>query len=156
MLKPKEAAERGINPLSAFSRKGSLGVLALVIMLVIAGIAFFSNNGKAVQMVNASNDGHQKKYRATRAIVRDKDSGQLRMPTSEEVDQMVASLDQLTKQPEGLPETSARSGVAVDLEGGYGGTMLVRANSDGLLETRCVFTFQEGTDFLGLVEDTDR
>jgi len=31
--------------------------------------------------------------------------------------------------------------------------MLARPADDGTFETRCVFTFEEGAEFLGLVED---
>jgi len=31
--------------------------------------------------------------------------------------------------------------------------MLARPNADGTWETKCVFTLEEGAEFLGLVED---
>jgi hypothetical protein len=96
-----------------------------------------------------------KKYKATRAIVVDQQTGQQRMPTQEEVDEVVGNLSQLANRPEDLPSTQGESNAEiVDLQGGYGGVMLARPAEDGSLETRCVFTFEEGADFLGLVEDT--
>lgn len=99
--------------------------------------------------------GQQKKYRATRPIVPDRQTGQWRMPTADEVVETVANLTTLTNRAsEGLPETQvADAGVAVDLENGFAGVLLARPNEDGTLETKCVFTFEEAAEFLGLVED---
>jgi len=47
----------------------------------------------------------------------------------------------------------ASGAVTVDLEGGFGGVLLARPGEDGVWETRCVFTIEEGADFLGLVVD---
>lgn len=99
-----------------------------------------------------------KKYKATRPLVLDKQTGQVRMPTQQEVDETVATLLTLTKQQsDGLPQSTAPNGaVTVDLDGNFGGVLLVRPNADGSWETRCVFTFDEGVDFLGLVPDEQR
>jgi hypothetical protein len=43
----------------------------------------------------------------------------------------------------------------VDLGGGFGGVMLARPAADGSWETLCVFTFEEGAAFLGLVEASE-
>ncbi|HEX2268684.1 MAG TPA: hypothetical protein VHH35_04080, partial [Pyrinomonadaceae bacterium] len=68
--------------------------------------------------------------------------------------QVITNLSQLANRPESLPETQDTSGAIVaDLEGGFGGVMLARPSDDGGWETRCVFTFEEGTEFLGIVED---
>jgi hypothetical protein len=45
-------------------------------------------------------------------------------------------------------------GVTARLDKAFGGVMLARPRSDGSIETRCVFTFEEGADFLGLVAST--
>jgi hypothetical protein len=97
----------------------------------------------------------QGRYKATRRIVVDKQTRQLRMPTTQEVDQLVQNLATLTKRSsEGLPQTEVPGGgVGVDLDGGFGGVMLARPNEDGTFETRCVFTFEEGAEFLGLVRE---
>jgi hypothetical protein len=77
------------------------------------------------------------------------------MPTKKEVDDVVENLATLAKRPtEGLPQASAANGgVAVDLDGGFNGIMLARPNADGTWETKCVFTFEEGVEFLGIVEE---
>jgi hypothetical protein len=101
-----------------------------------------------------SSNASPKKYNATREIV-DQQTGQRRMPTQEEVDQVVSDLTQLANRPEDLPATQGTGGgEMVDLAGGYNGVVLARPAADGSMETRCVFTLEEGAEFLGLVEDT--
>jgi hypothetical protein len=39
------------------------------------------------------------------------------------------------------------------LGGGFAGVMLARPRTDGTYETRCVFSFEEGAEFLGLVAE---
>lgn len=99
-------------------------------------------------------EAKQKKYRATRPVVADSQTGQARMPTDAEVEQLVATLSTLTNRPSaGLPEAAGAGGaVTVDLESGFAGVMLARLNEDGTYETRCVFTLEEGAEFMGLVE----
>lgn len=96
----------------------------------------------------------QKRYVATREIVRDKVTGQLRTPTPEETRQMVDQLKTLTnRSSEGLKSKQHPNGmVSVNLEGRFGGVVLGRDNADGSTEVRCVFTMQEAVEFLGLVE----
>jgi hypothetical protein len=105
------------------------------------------------QGVNAP--GQKKKYKATRPIVVDSQTGELRLPTSEELQQTVDTLATLTARNTVVaPTASATPGWStLDLDGGFAGVMLARPNDDGSLETRCVFTFEEGAAFLGLVED---
>ena len=77
------------------------------------------------------------------------------LPTQEEIDQVVSNLAQLANRPEELPSVQATNGgVAVDLGGGFGGVMLARPGSDGGFEMKCVFSLEEGAEFLGLVEET--
>jgi hypothetical protein len=122
--------------------------IAILITLVaaISLVAFLSGS--------KSSNAAPKKFKATRAIVVDKQTGQRRMPSQEEIDEIVGNLSQLANRPENLPETTGTGGAVVaDLEGGFGGVMLARPSEDGNWETRCVFTFEEGTEFLGLIED---
>ena len=97
----------------------------------------------------------QKKYKATRAFVVDQQTGETRMPTQQEVDEVVANLAVLGQRPvENLQQSVQASGaVVVDLDGGFNGVLLARPNGDGTFETRCVFTLEEGAAFLGIVED---
>jgi hypothetical protein len=93
--------------------------------------------------------GQAKKYRATSAIVVDKQSGQRRLPTDQEVDDLVATLSRLTTQV-AVPAAAA-TGRSMNLESGFEGVVIGRANEDGTIETRCVYSFDEGATFLGLV-----
>jgi hypothetical protein len=136
------------------SRKGaafSRTVIAIAIgVIALASIVVFSMGSKSSVSVYAS----QKRYKGTRPIVVDQQTGQRRLPNQAEIDEVVANLSQLASRPEDLSQTQIANGaVTVDLAGGYGGVMLGRPNEDGTWETKCVFTFQEGADFLGLVED---
>ena len=118
-----------------------VAAIALLVAMIGLGTSAQSPQGKA------------KKYKGTRAIVVDSNTGQLRLPTQEEVDQAVKGISSLVVKPvEDAQERTMSSGaVAVSLDGG--GVVLARPNGDGTFETRCVFTFEEGADFLGLVED---
>jgi hypothetical protein len=118
-----------------------VAAIALVVAMIGLGTSAQSPQGKA------------KKYKGTRAIIVDSNTGQLRLPTQEEVDQAVKGISSLVVKPvEDAQERTMSSGaVAVSLDGG--GVVLARPNGDGTFETRCVFTFEEGADFLGLVED---
>ena len=97
----------------------------------------------------------QKKYKATRPLSVDRDTQRLRMPTQEEINETVSNLTRMTNRPTEMPQqASAETGaVTVDLEGGFSGVVLARPNEDGTWETKCVFTFEEGLEFLGLVPD---
>ena len=139
------------------SKRASLILLGVV---VISGFAISLVGVGSSKGVTASSNPSliqvtQKRYKATRAIVVDKQTGQLRMPTKQEIDESVLSLATLAKRSdEGLKQTATANGaVAVDLDGGFGGVVLARPNGDGTWETKCVFTFEEGAEFLGLVED---
>jgi len=103
----------------------------------------------AVAQPPAGAPGQAKKYRATSAIVVDKQTGQRRLPTEKEVDDLVATLARLSTQAS-KPVVSS-SGRSMVLDSGYEGIVLGRANEDGSLETRCVYSFEEGAAFLGLV-----
>ena len=121
-------------------------MILFTVIVAVAAVVFLTGT--------KSSNASQKKYKGTRAIVVDNQTGQRRMPNQAEVDEVVANLSQLASRPEDLPSTQGAGGAeVVDLQGGYGGVMLARPNDDGSFETRCVFTFEEGAEFLGLVED---
>jgi hypothetical protein len=94
-------------------------------------------------------------YKGTRAFVMDKLTGKARMPTQQEVDEVIANLSTLGQRPaETLQQSSQATGaVTMDLDGGFGGILLARPNEDGTWETKCVFTLEEGAEFLGIVAD---
>ena len=134
-----------------------LGVVAAISVVVIALAGAGSSDGVAASTNPKPAQKAPKRYKPTRAIILDQQTGEVRMPTQQEVDQIVASLATLAKRPtEGLQQTTLASGaVAVDLEG-YGGVVLARPKADGAWETKCVFTIEEGAAFLGLVEDNSQ
>lgn len=134
-------------------KQGPAGFFGIKLVMLFAVIAVV---GAVVFLTGTkSSNASEKKYKATREFVVDKETGQRRMPTQEEVDEVVANLSQLADRPENLPSTEGSGGGEfVDLGGGYGGVILGRPADDGSIETKCVFTFEEGAEFLGLVEDT--
>jgi hypothetical protein len=120
--------------------------------LVVAAIALLVALSTGGGMSAQSAHGTAKKYKGARAILVDSATGQLRLPTQEEVDRAVKSISSLVPRPveEARERTVSSGAIAVSLEGG--GVVLARPNGDGTFETRCVFTFEEGADFLGIVE----
>lgn len=119
---------------------------AIVLSLTLGTMAFTRNPSKA----------SQKRYVATKEVIRDKVTGQLRKPTTEETEAMVDQLKTLTnRSSEGLTATQHPNGMtAMSLEGRFGGVVLGRDNADGTTEVRCVFTMEEAAEFLGLEETT--
>jgi hypothetical protein len=143
---------RNSNKARRSPKKGRAGFSLLKIALFFGVIATVS---AVVFLTGTKSSNAQKKYKATRPIAVDKQTGQNRMPTQEEIDEVVSNLAQLTNRPESLPSTPTEAGgEAVDLAGGFSGVMLGRPGDDGGFETKCVFTLEEGAEFLGLVEDT--
>ena len=101
------------------------------------------------------NQRRNKKYVATRPITVDPQTGTLRLPTPQETEALVDSLIEMTnRSTEGLQLTTLANGTkAVDLDGRFQSVMLARPGDDGMWELRCVTTFDEATEFLGIVED---
>ena len=134
------------------TKHGQAGFPGIKLMILFGLIALVT---AMVFFTGTKSSNAQKKYKATREIVVDQQTGQRRLPTQEEIDQVVSNLAELANRPENPGQTVGSGGaVVVDLQGGYGGVMLARPGDDGNWETRCVFTVEEGTEFLGLVEDT--
>jgi hypothetical protein len=99
------------------------------------------------------------KYKATRAITVDSATGKLRKPTTAEIDKLVSDLKSMTRQPVATAMVSTShntGGVTAKLDKAFGGVMLARPRASGGFETRCVFTFEEGAEFLGLVADATK
>jgi len=94
----------------------------------------------------------------TKAIIFDPSTRSLRKPTQLEVFQMVRSIQQLTTRPaKAIKGTIASNGTTRQgsINGAFATIILGRARVDGSVETRCVQTFEEATEFLGLVDQTD-
>jgi len=122
-----------------------VGALSVVVLCAWGSVASAQQNQPQ----------QKKKYTATRAIVVDSQSGAVRMPTAQETQELVDNLVTLTnRSTEGLQITTLPNGTqAVNLENRFQSVMLTRPNPDGTSEIRCVTTFEEAADFLGLVED---
>ena len=138
------------------TRRGSgKSRLAILVMALAAVALVFASLTAGTSVSAQAAQGKAKKFKATRAFVVDKQSGEVRMPTQQEVDEIVQNLSTLGQNPtEGLvQQTAANGAVSLDLDGGFGGIVLASPKGDGTFETRCVFTLEEGAAFLGLVED---
>jgi hypothetical protein len=101
------------------------------------------------------NQRRNKKYIATRQITVDQQTGALRVPTPEETQALVDNLIALTnRSTEGLQVATLPNGaLTVDLQERFEQVTIARPNPDGTSEVRCVESFEEAADFLGLVED---
>lgn len=139
-------------------KRGRAGLSKTKLVILIAAIAaisvtLFLAGTKSSNSAYAS-PANQKKYKATRAFVVDRDTGERRLPNQEEIDEVVSQLSALAARPEDVPQNLGADGtVTADLGGGYGGVLLARPDDAGAFETRCVFSLEEGAEFLGLVED---
>ena len=148
-----------LRPVKATARsdRKSVRLLRTTLVILLAAAAAISVAALSLGRTNSSTRAFAspKRYKATRPIVVDQQTGEARMPNQQEIDSTVESLATLAKRPEDLQQAAgAQGGISIDLEGGYGGVMLARPNDNGGWETRCVFTFDEGAEFLGIVEDT--
>jgi hypothetical protein len=132
--------------------KRLLRVVATLVLSIGIGTLVFAQAAPA-QSAQAKNG---KKYVATKEIIRDKATGQLRVPTTEETQVLVDQVSALTnRSAEGLTVTqSSNGGQMMSLEGRFGGVILGRALPDGTTEVRCVMTMAEAEEFLGLEEIT--
>ena len=128
-------------------QKGKVGTFAVAALALFVAMA----SGASISAAQSA-QARAKQYKGTRAIIVDSNTGQLRLPTQQEVDDAVKSIRSLVPRPveEAQVRTVSSGAIAVSLDGG--GVVLARPNGDGTFETRCVFTFEEGADFLGIVE----
>jgi hypothetical protein len=104
-------------------------------------------------VANASREN----WSATKAIIFDDATKTVRKPTAAETADLVRSLRQMTTKPAraiqstsaGMAGSTTRQG---SINGAFANVVIARANPDGSMETRCVQTFEEAAEFLGLVE----
>lgn len=137
-------------------KKKYLVFLSLAALSVTAAVFLWNPSVETVssQQRKVVKSDVQTEYVATRQIVFDRESKSLRYPDREELARLVADLKRMTDQSDqNLRRFQlAGGGEGVDLDGRFGGVMLARPRPDGSMETRCVFNFEEGAQFLGLVE----
>jgi hypothetical protein len=134
---------------AALRASSAFAVLALVTHGASAAPPSRGANAKLSAPV--PNDG--KTYVAQRAITVDPVTKELRKPTAEEIRALVANLKSLTsRSTEGLRVVTRPNGTRqVNLQGRFQNVVVARPAADGTMETRCVTTFEEAADFLGLV-----
>lgn len=103
-------------------------------------------------------DNPQERWVATKAILRDAQTGQLRKPTAAETRELVATLRQLTARPTFAPRRviSADGKIGATAQAAAPQVLIARATSDGQNETLCVSTFAEAAAFLGLEKVSDQ
>ncbi len=155
----KESSNTGKNK-KRFSKLTSFIIMGAVIAALIGiGTLIFSESPTNVVVSAQSQQTRKgdKRYIPTKNIVVDRETGRMRKPNDKELNELVDNLRTMTKRDENLESVSLpNGGVALDLDGGFGGTMLARPNADGTFETKCVFTFEEAAEFLGLEEDNSQ
>src|SRR5262245_49923804 len=84
------------------------GVIAAISAIVLVPWGARSS-GRATAASNPARD--QKRFRATRPVVVDQQTGRMRMPDQQELDEMVENLATLAKRPtEGLQQSSVEGG----------------------------------------------
>lgn len=138
-----------------------VGSSALLAAQAYAGAKMISGSPRA-EKVNAANvsrriasqSAAREKWTGTKAIIFDAETKSLRKPTAAEVAQMVQSLRQLTTKPARISPKMAANGVSQqgDISGAFAQVLVARSRADGSVETKCVQTFDEAAQFLGLEE----
>jgi hypothetical protein len=135
-----------------------VALLATVTLMLGLGVVFTQasrqGNGRAKTPKAAPQTSDGKTYVATREITVDKQTGKVRKPTTAETQELVATLRQMTsRSTEGLTAKTLPNGTKqVTLEGRFGPVTIARPLADGTMEVRCVTSFEEAADFLGLVD----
>jgi hypothetical protein len=138
-------------------RRPSRALVPLAAVILLVGLwvvlTHASGSGRAKTPTQAAPQA-QKTYVPTREITVDKQTGKARKPTAEETQQLVASLSSmLSKSTDGLTAKTLADGTRqVTLEGRFAPVAIARPRADGSMEVRCVTSFDEAADFLGLVE----
>ena len=136
-------------------------IAAIIVLIVgLAGIStvvLSQNQANSRRKTPRQAPSTSKSYVATKEIILDQATNSLRKPTTEETAAMVAQISSLTnRSSEGLTARTLPNGTKqVTLEGRFGGVVLGRAKADGTTEVRCVMTFEEAVDCLGLQEVTE-
>jgi len=138
---------------NAFEKEiGMRKVRALAMAMMLMGVAplVFSQTAQQTPAKNG------KKYVATKEIIFDQATGQLRKPTAEETEALVDQISSLTaRSSKGLTVVEHANGTkSMNLDGRFNAVVLGRALADGTTEVRCVTTMQEAVEFLGLEEST--
>jgi hypothetical protein len=135
-----------------------VALLATVVLVLGLGVVFTqaSRQGggrvKSPKAAPLQRDG--KTYVATREITVDQQTGKVRKPTADETRELVDQLRVMTsRSTEGLTAKTLPDGTKqVTLEGRFGPVTIARPRADGSMEVKCVTSFEDAADFLGLVD----
>lgn len=99
----------------------------------------------------AADSASKERWVATRAIIFDSSTKQLRKPTDSETAEMVKSLRSLLARGEKVqPRVRANGTRQGSAEGRFQNVVVARATEEGAVETLCVESFDEAAEFLGL------
>jgi energy-converting hydrogenase Eha subunit F len=135
-----------------------LAPLAAAVLLVglLVALAHASGQGRNKSPKPAPQSQPAKTYAPTREITVDKQTGKVRKPTAAETQELVATLSSmLSRSTEGLTARTLPDGARqVTLEGRLAPVAIARPRADGTMEVRCVTSFDEAAEFLGLVESS--
>ena len=135
---------------------GLFGLCALPVLDASAKVKVINAGPRAVQTAPAAKTADVpagETWIATKAILRDAKTGQLRKPTAAETRELVRTLRELTARPasDGPRRIISPNGKAsAEMDTAAPQVLVARATADGQNETLCVQTFEEAADFLGL------
>ncbi len=119
-----------------------IGMVAvfLFVFAVMSASAQHAAKGNAPGNDEASASGQQ--------VAVDPQSGKIRKPTVEEIQQLISGM-KMNDSVEGLsPKIIGNSTVAVDLEGRFESVMIAKINPDGTLSKACVVSAKDAEKFL--------
>lgn len=89
------------------------------------------------------------------AILVDETTGKTRRPSVAETENLVRGLRQMfARTAPAMTPAAKGQGLRMSVDGGIPNVVVARATADGQMETRCVQTFDEAVQFLGLVPQT--
>ena len=134
---------------------GLLGLCALPVLDASAKVKVINAGPRAVQTAPAAKTADVpagETWIATKAILRDAKTGQLRKPTAAETRELVRTLRELTARPTDGPRRiiSPNGKASAEMSAASPQVLVARATAEGQNETLCVQTFEEAANFLGL------
>ena len=142
------------------SRLARIGIVLVAIIAAVGlGTVVFSQSAKQGRNKTPKStpaSQHNKKYVATQEITVDPQSGAIRKPNAEELQQLVDYLESATNRSTAdIPVVTRADGSRqMTLEGRLAPIAIGKPRADGTMEVRCVTTMEEAAAFLGLEEST--
>lgn len=148
---PRDVKRRGKRPARL------VAILATITLMLGLGVVFTQasrQGGGRIKTPKAAPQSGGKTYVATREITVDKATGQVRKPSAQETQELVATLStMLSRSTEGLESKTLPDGTRqVTIAGRFAPVAISRPRADGSMEVKCVESMEEAAEFLGLVE----